>query len=53
MARYCSTTYHRMAGHNHQKHWVIKRSTVDKFDEDNKFFNWWFQTKKFGNVEKG
>ena len=37
MARDCSTKYHGMAQHLCQKQWTIKRSTVDKFDGQNKF----------------
>ena len=52
MARDCSTKYHRMAGHIRQKQWVIERSTADKFDGDNKFFNGRFQTENIRNVER-
>ena len=45
MARDYSTKYHGVAGDIDQKHWTIKRPTVDKFDGENKFLMGVFKPK--------
>ena len=45
MARDYSTKYHGVAGDIDQKHWPIKRPTVDKFDGENKFLMGVFKPK--------